>query len=258
MIPKVIHYCWLSGDPYPEKIQDCMASWRKVMPDYEIKLWSTANFDIENSIPYVKEAFAARKWAFVADYIRLYALYTDGGIYLDSDVKVMKPFDDFLDVSFFTSIECHQFQVEQDDVSSKIDAAGHRVCDEYISGIQLQAAIMGAEKGCGFVRDILSWYDGKHFSGDAGSLGTNVIAPQIYARVAEKYGFVYIDKDQNLDGGIHIFRSEIFAGNRREITPASYAVHYCENTWRKRSALDALTHYLKFAWYLLKSKFSGK
>ena len=83
MIPKIIHYCWLSNDPFPEKIQMCIDSWKKVMPDYELKLWDTHNFDIENSTPYVKEAFANRKWAFVADYIRLYALYTEGGIYLD-------------------------------------------------------------------------------------------------------------------------------------------------------------------------------
>ena len=79
------------------------------MPDYELKLWDTHNFDIENSTPYVKEAFANRKWAFVADYIRLYALYTEGGIYLDSDVKVLKSFDGFLHHKFFTSMEYHPF-----------------------------------------------------------------------------------------------------------------------------------------------------
>ena len=104
MIPKVIHYCWLSNDPFPEKIKLCMQSWKEIMPDYEWKLWNTENFDIENSIPYVKDAFACKKWAFVADYIRLYALYTEGGIYLDSDVKVLKRFDDFLHHGFFLSL----------------------------------------------------------------------------------------------------------------------------------------------------------
>lgn len=256
MIPKVIHWCWLSGDPLPGKIRDCIASWQKIMPDYRIKLWSTENFDIGQSVPYVKEAFAARRWAFVADYIRLYALYSEGGIYLDSDVEVIRPFDTFLDCTFFTGVEYHQFQVESNDVMSRIDDAGKRIGDGYISGIQLQAAIMGAEKGSRFVGDILSWYEGKHFDGNVDGVGTGLIAPQIYARVAEKYGFVYIDKDQELPGGIRIYRSEIFAGNRREITPASYAVHYCENSWRKRSVWSTFIHYMKFAGYLLKSRFN--
>lgn len=87
MIPRKIHFCWLSGDPLPPSIKKCMDTWKKVMPDYEWKLWNTENFDV-NSIPYVKEAYEKRKWAFAADYIRVYALYTEGGIYLDSDVKV--------------------------------------------------------------------------------------------------------------------------------------------------------------------------
>ena len=100
MIPKIIHYCWLSDEPFPKKIRKCMETWKNTHPDYEIVRWSTKNFDI-NSIPYVKEAFEARKWAFAADYIRMYALYTQGGIYLDSDVILLKRFDDFLNNSFF-------------------------------------------------------------------------------------------------------------------------------------------------------------
>lgn len=112
MIPKVIHYCWLSGDPFPSNIKACMDSWKKVMPDYEWKVWNTENFDV-NSVPYVREAFEKRKWAFAADYIRMYALYTEGGIYLDSDVKILKPFDDFLSYSFFSSLEYHPSQIEK-------------------------------------------------------------------------------------------------------------------------------------------------
>lgn len=254
MIPKKIHYCWLSDDPFPEKIKMCMDSWKKVMPDYEWKLWNTETFDIENSIPYVKEAFANRKWAFVADYIRLYALYTEGGIYLDSDVKVLKRFDEFLDHSFFTSLEYHPFMIERDRSFNDIDLTGRRLVDKYISGIALQAAIMGAEKGCGFVGKIMEWYKDKHFVMSDGGLGIDVIAPQIYARIAEDYGFLYKDEDQKLRNGIMIYRSEVFAGNRREATPESYAIHYCENSWVKRSFYDKLGHYWKFFCYLVKSK----
>ena len=254
MIPKIIHYCWLSDDPLPQKIQDCMASWKKVMPDYEWKLWNTKSFDIENSVPYVKEAFENRKWAFAADYIRLYALYTEGGIYLDSDVLVLERFDKFLNHSFFSSMEYHHFQVEQENSLSKLDKEGRRISDEYINGIQIQAAIMGAEKGCPFVGEILDWYKDKHFVKEDGTLGTDVIAPQIYARVAEKYGFRYKDIDQSLENDMMIYRSEIFAGNRREATANSYAIHFCENSWVKKSFFDKLWHYSKFAWFLLKSK----
>ena len=125
MIPKIIHYCWLSDEPFPRKIQKCMDTWAKTHPDYEIKRWSTKNFDV-NSAPYVKEAFEARKWAFAADYIRMYALYTEGGIYLDSDVVLLKKFDDFLDNSFFSSMEYHPTQVEKCGMAQYIDADGNR------------------------------------------------------------------------------------------------------------------------------------
>lgn len=198
MIPKIIHYCWLSNDPYPDKIQMCIESWKKVMPDYELKLWNTENFDIDNSIPYVKEAFANRKWAFVTDYIRMYALYTEGGIYLDSDVKVLKRFDGFLNNKFFTSMEYHPFMVERDCSLNDLDKDGNRIVDKYISGIELQAAVMGAEKGCGYVKDVLEWYEDKHFVKTDGTLGLDVIAPQIYARIAEGYGLKYKDIDQKI------------------------------------------------------------
>lgn len=257
MIPKIIHYCWLSNDPFPEKIQMCMDSWKKVMPDYELKLWNTQNFDIENSVPYVKEAFANRKWAFVADYIRMYALYTDGGIYLDSDVKILKRFDDFLHYSFFSSMEYHPFMIERDHSLNDLDEEGYRISDNYISGIEIQAAVMGAEKGNPFVAKVLDWYKDKHFVKPDGTMGFDVIAPQIYARIAEDFGFRYKDVDQQLKGGMMIYRSEIFAGNRREVTPASYAIHYCENSWVKQSFPAKVWHYWKFFCYLLKQRFNS-
>ena len=104
MIPKIIHFCWLSDEPYPTFIEKCFTSWKEQLPDYQIKKWDTSTFDI-NSVPYVKEACEERKWAFAADYIRLHAIYTEGGIYLDSDVLVQKNFDQFLDNPCFSAIE---------------------------------------------------------------------------------------------------------------------------------------------------------
>ena len=94
-IPKIIHWCWLSGEPVPEFLRECMASWKRRMPDYVLKCWTQENFDI-HAVKWVKEAVEERKWAFAADYIRLYALHTDGGVYLDSEVEVIRPLDKLL------------------------------------------------------------------------------------------------------------------------------------------------------------------
>ena len=101
-VPKIIHLMWFSGDEYPDDIKICLDTWHKVLPEYEIKVW-TKEMALECDVPYVREALQCRKWAFAADVIRLYALYKWGGIYMDSDVIVKKSLDDFLDndVSFF-------------------------------------------------------------------------------------------------------------------------------------------------------------
>ena len=104
MIPKVIHFCWLSGDKYPSKIRYCINSWKEKLPDYEIRLWDLSRFDIDSSV-WCKEAFEMKKYAFAADYIRCYALYKEGGIYLDSDVELLRSFDDLLHLPYFIGEE---------------------------------------------------------------------------------------------------------------------------------------------------------
>ena len=224
------------------------------MPDYERKLWSLDNFDITSAPQFVRDAVAARKWAFAADYIRMYALYTEGGFYLDSDVVTLKRFDDFLSYNFISSVEHHPTQLEKTGSIQLIAPDGTRIGDSYISGMQIQAAVMGAQPGCPFVKDVLDWYGDKHFVKPDGTLGLDVIAPQIYARLAEKFGFKYKDVEQQLQGGMMVYRSETFAGNEREATPGSYAIHYCENSWVKRSFWEKAMHYGNFLMFLLKSK----
>ena len=102
MIPKKIHYVWLGKGEMTPFIKDCINSWKTIMPDYEIKCWDEDSFDL-NSVIWVKEAIEKRKWSLASDYIRHYALYTEGGIYMDTDVKVFKPFDEFLQYDFFSS-----------------------------------------------------------------------------------------------------------------------------------------------------------
>ncbi len=99
MIPKIIHYCWFSGDAYPLLIQRCIESWHNILPDYEFKRWDSQNTIIE--VPFAKKAFAEKKWAFLTDYIRMKALYEEGGIFLDTDVLLLKNFDGILDNDSF-------------------------------------------------------------------------------------------------------------------------------------------------------------
>ena len=95
MIPKIIHYCWFGKKPLPKLALKCIASWKKFLPDYEIKEWNEDNFDV-NQIPYTSEAYACKKYAFVSDYARFKIMYEYGGIYFDTDVEVIKPLDDII------------------------------------------------------------------------------------------------------------------------------------------------------------------
>ena len=89
MIPKIIHYCWFGRGEMPQLALDCIASWHKYMPDWEYRLWNEDNFNV-NSAPYTKEAYEAKKFAFVSDYVRLMALESEGGLYLDVDFEIYK------------------------------------------------------------------------------------------------------------------------------------------------------------------------
>uniref|UniRef100_UPI004027572F glycosyltransferase n=1 Tax=Segatella hominis TaxID=2518605 RepID=UPI004027572F len=104
MIPKIIHYCWFGLGPLPELAQKCIASWKKYLPDYEIKEWNEDNFDV-NIIPYTAEAYQAKKYAFVSDYARFWILYKYGGIYFDTDVEVIRPIDDIVERGNFMGFE---------------------------------------------------------------------------------------------------------------------------------------------------------
>lgn len=134
-IPKIIHYCWLSGEEFPELIQNCIDSWKEHLSDYEFVLWDTKQFDV-NSCPYVKQAYDLKKYAFASDYIRLYALYNYGGIYLDSDIQVFRNFDDLLNGEGFLGFETEK---------------------------TLAGWILASEKGNPLFKELLDYYDGKNF-----------------------------------------------------------------------------------------------
>jgi hypothetical protein len=123
LIPKKIHYCWLSGDKMPGDALRCIETWKNKLSGYEFVLWDKNKFDI-NSVDFVREACDVKRWAFAADYIRLYAIYSEGGIYLDTDVYIKKSFDGFLGNSFFTAVEYQKNYVERENVHELLNEDG--------------------------------------------------------------------------------------------------------------------------------------
>ena len=209
MIPKIIHLCWLSGDKYPPEIQKCLDSWKIHLPDYEVWLWDTNRFDV-NSTLWTKQAFAEKKFAFVADYIRLYALYNYGGIYLDSDVLVYKSFDDLLDLPYFI---------------------GQDYCGSF------EAAVIGAEKGISWIKRILDRYESRSFIMENGEYDMLPLPVVFFQQLMMTYNFVGIKKKQNYiwdDQTIWLFDNDFFnsrnsIGSRQ--TKKSYCSHNYAGSW---------------------------
>jgi hypothetical protein len=178
------------------------------MPDYEIKCWDADSLKEIDNI-FVQEAFQARKWAFVADYVRFYALKKYGGIYLDSDVEVYKNFDQFLSYSFFTGT----------DISRLRTVVGP------------EAAIIGSEPNHPFLDELLKYYDNRHFILGDGELDMLVL-PQIMGHILEKYGYKYEDSYQELPFNTKIFTSKYFCNiNSVKYRKRNYAFHVNSNYW---------------------------
>ena len=234
MIPKTIHYCWINNNPIPTDLQECIKSWKRHMPDWRFKLWNTRTFDV-HSVPYVEQAYNARKLAFVADYIRAYALYTEGGVYFDTDVFVRKNMDFVLNNRAFSAIEFFPQYAEEIYRSGRVDFTGNkRNASDKIHGIQIQAAILGAEKGHPFFKDCIDYYNNTNFNVDANGIPEERdISPIIFAGIAEKYGFKYLDVEQDLKEGFKLYPSNIFSPQPWLMKKESVAVHCCKASWRQ-------------------------
>ena len=148
MIPKTIHYCWFGGNPLPKLAMKCINSWKKYFPDYTIIEWNEHNYDI-SKIPYIAEAYKAKKYAFVSDYARFDILYQCGGLYFDTDVEVIKPFDDILSHGPFMGCEI-------DGGEKEINVA---------PGLGIAAS-----PGLGIYKHIIDFYATQHFLKDDGSI----------------------------------------------------------------------------------------
>lgn len=213
MIPKKIHYCWLSNDPFPELIQKCINGWQDKLPDYEIIKWDLKRFPLEKSV-WVRQAFEHKKFAFAADYIRLYALYTEGGVYLDSDVEVLKSFDDLLELPYF-------------------------ICKEN-SPQGVEAATIGAEKGCEWIRKCLEYYEGKFFMNEDGSFNTSVLPSIIKKQISNHYNLQDVDtiNQVKMDSNtIYLLPSDFFSPKnyvtqKMKVTNNTYSIHHFAGTWQ--------------------------
>ena len=216
MIPKIVHLCWLSGDPYPENIAQCISSWKKHLPDYEIMIWDANRFDI-NSLQWTKEAFEAKKYAFAADYIRFYAVYNYGGIYLDSDVEVLKSFDDLLDLPYFVG--------------------------EENMGANLEVAIFGAEKGTQWVKDAMGYYNDKHFIKEDGFYEITVCPVLIDGFLSTKYERVMVSSPSEITrdpSRLFVLPLDWLCGRKRikenkaasyYVTENTHSVHHFAHSW---------------------------
>jgi hypothetical protein len=219
MIPKKIHYCWLSGDPFPDLIVRCMASWRKALPDYELVLWDSKRFEVDR-LAWVREAFAAGKYAFASDYIRLHALYEEGGIYLDADVEVLGNFNALLNERSFIGYER--------------------------SG-DLEAAVIGAEKGCAWIAACLEHYNGRHFVQPNGSRDTTPL-PVIVETTLNHLGLMppAAPTTTTIAGpAITFCPADYFSpkdmhGEPVRTTPHTIAIHHFDGQWVERTAVHAL------------------
>lgn len=209
MIPTIIHYCWLSGDKKPADIQRCINSWRHHLPDFEIRLWDIDSFDFD-AVLFTRDTLKARKWTFVSDYIRLYALYNYGGIYLDSDVQAFGPINELLENRLFTGLEMR---------------------DKKHTDIYVEGAILGAEKGHPFIGRALDIYTNRSFYNEDGSMDLTPIPTILSELMEEMYGWQRADKTVHLADGVTIYSTDTIANSNCQRKKSVRLYHLNNRSW---------------------------
>ena len=209
-IPKVIHYCWFGGNPKPKLAEKCIKSWKKYCPDYEIIEWNEENFDVSAN-RYCREAYEAKKWAFVTDYARLKILYEQGGFYFDTDVELRKSLDPLCSEQGFAGIENSTRFVKVN------------------TGLG-----MGSEPGAPLVKAILDSYEGISFLKEDGTLDTTTCTVR-NTEILKQYGYVEENKMQTV-AGFTIYPTEYFSPMVMEnanlkVTKSTYSIHHYSLSW---------------------------
>lgn len=239
MIPKTIHYCWFGHGELPDLVKQCIDSWHRFMPDWEYKLWDETNFDV-NQVPYTAEAYESRKFAFVSDYVRLWALERDGGVYLDVDVEVYKPFDSLLIHHAFAGIEGSKHQ-------------------------PVMMCVCASEPHGEWVSEMLNAYQGRHFVNSDGScdMRTNV---QFITAIMASNGFRQDGTEQDYRD-LHVLPVDYFSPRHTTgeyiRTENTYCEHRGLSSWSvsgkkwKRLVLSLFGHRTRSRLIKLKRKLFG-
>jgi Glycosyltransferase sugar-binding region containing DXD motif len=204
-------------------VRSCIESWRTHLNDYRIVCWNEERFDT-SSHPFVPQAYAAGKWAFVADYVRFYALYHHGGIYLDTDVMVWKSFDRFLSHRAFSGLEFHP------------EMFFESVKRGSVAGLGILSAVVGAEKGHPWIHRLLSQYDGRQFNDDPRSCERLIVSGLMAHISACEFGFEYVPLYQVLRTDVHLYPPDVFYSKPSTDNPLLYASHHCLSSWREPEA----------------------
>ena len=226
MIPKIIHYCWFGKNPKPQLAETCMNSWRKYCPDYKIIEWNEDNFDISSAPLYVRQAYEAKKWAFVTDYVRLWAMTCFGGVYMDTDVEVIKPIDRFLENKAFSGFE--------DDA-------------------HIPTGIMACVKDFALFSEFLRFYDDAAFYNDDGSFNTTTNVETITKICTEK-GFVPNNHFQCVEG-FSLYPKDYFCpldykSNRLRKTKNTATIHWFSASWHTEEQKKARRiNMLLYRWF---------
>ena len=212
MIPKIIHYCWFGGNPLPELAQKCIESWKKYCPDYEIKRWDETSFDV-SCCDYVQEAYEAKMWAFVSDYARFKILYENGGVYLDTDVELIKPIDDIITKGPFMGLE----------ESSEVSVA---------TGLGL-----ASDAGLPLFDEILDNYNYSHFEKDENGQYETVVTR--VTNIILKHGNI-LPKEICEVAGITIYPTEFFCPlnyntGKTTITSNTRSIHHYTASWHNKT-----------------------
>ncbi len=206
-IPKIIHCCWFGGNPLPELAQKCIASWKKFLPDYEIKEWNEENYDIRK-IPYIAQAYDAKKYAFVSDYARFDILYQQGGLYFDTDVEVIKPLDEILKRGAFAGVE-----------RAGSLAAGLGLASPAASPVY---------------KEILDSYKNSSFIKDDGSMDLTTVVTRV-SDIFKKHGFTDKNEIQTV-AGVTVYPTEYFCpkdyvSGKINITRNTHTIHWYDGSW---------------------------
>lgn len=210
MIPKKIHYCWFGNNEMPEQVKKYISSWKKYCPDYEIVEWNESNFDI-HQYKYTEEAYNEKKWAFVTDVVRLYVMVNYGGIYMDTDVEVLKPLDEFLDLKAFSGFETNN---------------------------NISTGIMACEKGFPLFSELLKRYENRPFILPDGSLDTSTNVIEI-TNVCLSKGLKQDNTLQTIEG-FTLFPADYFcpkdySTGEINITSRTYTVHHFNGSWLSKT-----------------------